>query len=198
MTKAFKHPNREAWLNAAHVLINDEIFKPLDQPLPKKLRISCAFPSIRSTSTKNKRIGECWSSKASSDGTVEVFISPLLDDAVHVLDITVHEDVHAVVGTECGHKGPFAKLARQVNLEGKLTATTAGPELTKTLKSIAKKLGSYPHAKLNPAENGIKKQTTRMIKCICPDTGYVARTTAKWIAEYGPPFGPEGSQMEVG
>lgn len=197
MAKKFKHATREQWLNAANVLIEKQLFKPLGHNLPKKLRISCAFPSVRPTTSSKQRIGECWSHKASNDGTVEVFISPVLDEPVRVLGVVVHEDVHGIVGLECGHKGPFAKLARKVGLEGKLTATTESAELVKVLKGIVKSVGPYPHAKLNPAQSGRKKQTTRMIKCVCPDTGYVARTTQKWIDEYGAPYGPEGSQMEV-
>lgn len=197
MAKKFKHATREQWLNAALTIIDKKLFAPLGHKNLPKTRVSCAFPSVRSTASNNKRIGECWSHKASDDGTVEMFISPVLDEPVRVLGVLVHENVHRIVGLECGHKGPFAKLARQCGLEGKLTATTEGPELVKTLKDIVKVVGPYPHARLNASKSGRKKQSTRMIKCVCPDTGYVARTTQKWIDEYGAPFGPKGSQMEV-
>jgi hypothetical protein len=197
MAKKFKHPNRETWLNAANVLINDAIFKPAGAKLPKKLRVSCAFPSIRALGAKNQRIGECWSHTASGDGTVEVFISPVLDNPVRVLDVLVHEDVHGIVGNECGHKGPFATLARKVGLQGKLTATVASPELEKQLKAISTKLGPYPHAKLE-GRGPVKKQTTRMVKCECEECGYVARTTRTWLVELGAPLCPcNGEAMAV-
>ena len=192
----FKHTNREAWLKAANALIDTQVFAPTGQRLPKAHRVTCGWPSVRAMSAKNARIGECWDKSTSSDAHAEVIISMRLDDPLRVLDVLVHEDVHVIVGNACGHKGPFAKLARQVDLQGKLTATVAGPELLKKLKVISKELGAYPHKKINAVQNRTK-QTTRMIKCVCPDTGYVVRTTQKWIDEYGPPYGPEGTQMEV-
>lgn len=156
-----------------------------------------SWPSSRALSSKKRTIGQCWSPSASADGTVELIASLKLDDPIEVLSVNVHEQIHAIVGNECGHKGPFARLARKVGLEGKLTATVAGEELTKKLKRIAKNLGAYPHAALDGTV-GVKKQTTRMIKCVCPSCGYVARTTAKWIEEVGAPLCPCNSEpMEV-
>jgi hypothetical protein len=189
MAKKFKHPNRETWLTAANVLIDEAIFKPAGAKLPKKLRVTCGWPSVRSMSAKNQRIGECWSSSASKDGSVEIIIGMGLDDPVRVLDVLVHEDVHGIVGNECGHKGPFATLARKVGLQGKLTATVASPELEKQLKAISAKLGPYPHARLE-GRGPVKKQTTRMVKCECSECGYVARTTRTWLVELGAPLCP--------
>lgn len=189
MAKTFKHPNREAWLQAANKLINESIFKPVGQPIPKEHRVTCGFPSVRALSAKNARIGECWDKKTSQDKHAEIIISMRLDDPLRVLDVLVHEDVHAIVGCECGHKGPFAKLARQVGLQGKLTATVASPELIEKLKVISKKLGAYPHSRINAMAQH-KKQTTRLIKCECGDCGYIARTTMTWLAEVGAPLCP--------
>jgi hypothetical protein len=196
MAKKFKHTSREAWLKAANVLISKQVFEPVGHKMPKEHRVTCGWPSVRALSAKNTRIGECWDKATSSDAHAEIIISMKLDDAMKVLGVLVHEDVHAIVGCACGHKGPFAKLARQVDLTGKLTATGEGPELVKKLKVIAKALGPYPHKKITAVRNH-KKQTTRMIKCVCPDTGYIVRTTQRWIDEFGAPYGPEGSQMEV-
>jgi len=196
MAKKFKHTNREAWLKAANVLIDKQVFAPTGQRLPKAHRVTCGWPSVRAMSAKNARIGECWDKSASSDSHAEIIISMKLDDPLRVLDVLVHEDVHAIVGNACGHKGPFAKLARQVDLQGKLTATVAGPTLLGKLAVIAKELGAYPHKKINNVE-GRKKQTTRMHKCECSECGYVVRTTAKWIEERGTPLCPcNGEPME--
>jgi hypothetical protein len=197
MAKSFKHPTREQWLNASVVAIEAAIFKPLGKKMPKKWRITCSWPSRRALSKTKRTIGQCWSPSASKDSTVELIASLYLDNPLEVLATNVHEMVHAIVGNECGHKGPFAKLARECGLAGKLTATTAGPELEATLKGVLKALGNYPHAALDGV-TGIKKQTTRMIKCVCPESGYVCRTTAKWIDEMGAPISPAtGEPMEV-
>jgi hypothetical protein len=195
MATKFKHATREQWLEAATVEIDKAVFKSTGQVMPKKWRVTCGWPSKNALSAKKTRIGECWDKSASSDGHAEIIISMKLDDAIPVIDTLTHEMVHAIVGCACGHKGPFVKLARKIGLVGAPTSCGAGPELMGVLAEIAKKLGAYPHKKIN-AMRTTKVQTTRLIKCVCPDTGYVVRTTRQWIAKFGPPYGPEGSQME--
>jgi hypothetical protein len=102
-----------------------------------------------------------------------------LGDAVKALDVLVHELVHAVDDCKSGHKKPFVTAARAVGLEGKPTATHAGPALLVALQGLASTLGPYPHSQLNLS--GRKKQTTRMIKVECDDCGGVYRTTRQWI-----------------
>lgn len=193
-----KFKTREEWLVAANKLIDEKVFKQHGLALPKNVKLSCSFPSKHALSQKKRRIGECWGigegNKVRRD--IEIFITPLEDDVLRVLGVLVHEDVHAIDNCENGHKGPFIKMARKVGLEGKPTECMPGEELNKVLKGIIKQLGAYPHKKLQPGFLQ-KTQTTRLIKCVCPDTGYVVRTTQKWIGEYGAPFGPTGMQMEV-
>jgi hypothetical protein len=197
MAKKFKHPNREAWLLAANVLLDKHVFGPVKRTIPKETHVTSGWPSVRSLSAKKRRIGECWDKSTSKDKHANIIISLKLDDPVEVLDVLVHEDVHAIVGNACGHKGDFAVLARRVGLEGPLTATHAGDNLKLMLKSIAKELGPYPHCGIDVTKHG-KKQTTRMIKCECCECGYTARTTAKWINEKGTPICPCNERhMEV-
>ena len=81
-----------------------------------------------SAGQRGKRIGECWSDLASADGAFEIFIVPGIDDAARIAGILTHELVHAAVGLKAGHGAVFAKAARALGLEGKMTATTEGPE----------------------------------------------------------------------
>ena len=179
---------REQWLNDATVELS-ALLSEHGGELPEHVRVSCSWPS----QSIRKRIGEAWSAECSTDRAHETFISPILSDSVRVLDVLTHELVHHCVGVEHGHKAPFARLAKAVGLTGKMTATVAGPELTERLNAIAEKLGPYPHATLSPTD-GRKKQGTRMIKCECPDCGYVARTTGKWLSAYGAPLCPCNSE----
>lgn len=156
-------------------------FTQHDYKVPAKLRVSCGFPSKLAFSAKKQRIGECWTMNASQSGHYEMFISPVLSDPCRVLDVLAHEMVHAIVGLDCGHKGPFKKCAMTIGLTGKMTATIAGPELIKRLNALANQLGPYPHAEIISAHNGQKKQGTRMLKVECPACGYVVRTTVQWI-----------------
>ena len=187
-----KHATREAWLNAAVA----HLAKEFTQPVPKKLRVSCGFPSRNALGAKRQRIGECWSDKASDGKVFEIFISPVLAKPLPVLETLIHEIVHAVVGLECGHKGAFKTVATAIGLEGKMTATHAGAALASRLGGVAKLLGPYPHDHLNGMTNGKPKDVCRLVKAECPDCGYVIRTTRKWIDESGLPTCPCGSEFQ--
>lgn len=43
--------------------------------------------------------------------------------------------------------------------------------------------------------NAPKKQTTRLMKVLCADCGYVARVSRKWLDEVGPPHCPDHGPM---
>lgn len=172
------HTTREAWLQAAIVHLAP-IFRDAGHPLPDRLiKVACSWPGGGSA---RKRIGECWPSKASAAGATEIFISPLIADPVAALDILTHELCHAVDDCASGHRAAFVRTARAVGLEGKPTATIAGPNLRRALTAISVTLGDYPHATLSLA--GRKKQSTRMLKVTCSDCDGVFRTTQKWIDE---------------
>lgn len=184
---------REEWLvRAAHLIA--PWFAEAGYPLPAKVRYSISFPGGGS---KFKRIGECWSPKASADGTTEIFLTPAIDDLTTILATLVHEQVHAAVGVEAGHKSPFQKAAKAMGLTGKWTATVATEELKARLKSeVIDELPEFPHKKLNLSMR--KKQTTRMIKAECPECGYTVRMSQKWIDEVGLPHCPHHGEMVEG
>ena len=174
---------REQWLNKAIDDIHVSLFAPLGESKPDNLKVSCGFPAGRGSSLK--AIGQCWDVKASATDSIEMFISPVLDDAVRVLDVLCHEMVHAY-RPGAGHGPKFRKLALAIGLAGKMTATIAGPELEETLKGISAKLGKYPHGALNIGE-GRKKQTTRMIKMTCHSCGFIARASRGAVENSGVP-----------
>ena len=185
---------REEWLAAA-VCEMRPWFVDYGQPLPELVRVSCGWPSRGGLSAKKRSIGQCWTPIASADKATEVFISPVLADPVRVLDVLVHELVHAAVGVDKGHKGPFRKLAMALGLEGKMTETVAGEALTVRLNDLSVALGQYPHASLDP-KAGRKSQGTRMLKATCTACGFTMRVAAKW-AEYGLPVCACGTQIEL-
>jgi len=178
---------REQWLQNAVVAMEPH-FKSVGYNIPK-VRVSCGFPYA----SKNA-IGQCWDKSAASDKVAQLFVSPVVKDELAkqgVLSILVHEVVHGVVGNDQKHGKVFAKCARAVGLEGKMTETVAGEALTVEMAKWLKALGPYPHASLN-AKTGrpTKKQTTRMIKCECKDCGYTLRVSAKWLQDPGAPICP--------
>jgi hypothetical protein len=120
---AFKH--REGWLHAVADRLR-QIFASHGATVPDNIRLTCGLPSVRAFSAKRRCVGECWSESHSADAHIEIMISPVLDDPMRVAGVLAHELVHATVGTQHGHKGPFVKLAKAIGLEGKMTTTTEG------------------------------------------------------------------------
>lgn len=154
--------NREKWLTLMSQQIERKLFRPLGLHLPK-YRVSCSWPGGGSPRT---RIGECWGSLSSEDGTYEMFISPELDDPMRVSDVLAHEMVHAAVGLEHGHKKPFATVAKKIGLVGKPTETQAGPEFIEAVEPMLAKMPPYPHATLRPSQKK-KKSAQRLLKLTC-------------------------------
>lgn len=167
--------NREEWLNT----ITDKYIRPhfaqVGYTVPANVRMSCSLTSHK------KAIGQCWDSSVSQDSTYEIFVSPKIADSVRVVDILIHELAHAVVGIKNGHNKTFGKCARAVGLDGKLTATHASATLKQTITQWVSDLGQYPHAVLDGDNTGAKKQTTRLLKCVCGDCGYTVRLARKWV-----------------
>jgi len=176
MTKRKPHEARETWLKAAAVELYAGLFAEAGVPTPPKYRVSCGWPHRSSTA-----IGQCFPSAMSLDSTAEIFISPELDDAEQVSHVLIHEMVHASDDCLNGHRRAFAKWARAVGLEGKLTATTPGPQLASLIEVLIKRLGPYPHAGLQKGARVKKKQTTRMLKIECDECGFTARASNKWV-----------------
>lgn len=180
---------REEWLVAAVAKLTP-LFEEIGETVPA-VRVSVGWPG--GNGRKNSVIGQCWATGQSADKVSEIFISPVLDEDVRVLDVLAHELVHAIDDCQSGHKGRFAKIAKGLGLTGKMTATVAGEELKLKLEAIAAELGAYPHAALagGAGAEGPKKQGTRMIKAECADgSGYKVRLTRQWIEEVGAPICP--------
>lgn len=194
-----KFDTREAWLSAAVTRLKQRVF-PSEIEIPV-VRVSVGWPSTGGLK-KNPTIGQCWKHSVSTDKIPQIFISPTLGEStIVVLATLVHELIHAWDDCESGHKGAFARVARRVGLEGKLTAThvSEGSDLWNTLDAIAESLGAIPHGALvvEAMQQQRPKQSTRMLKLVAPGCcGYTARTTAKWINEVGLPSCPHGVEME--
>ena len=194
---------RQTWIDDA-IAEARPIFKAAGHPLPRKLRASCSWPVSGALRKKNgsRTIGQCFYPEASAAGYTEIALSWAVDKPVEVLAIIWHELVHAALDADAGHGPRFKALATALGLTGKMTATEAGPELTKTLKAIAKRLGKYKHDAVDVAKIH-KPQTTRMVKAECGTCGYTVRTSMKWI-EIAIPTCPDedcsnnGFEMEIG
>ena len=205
-----KYKTREEWLTGGKALLNDRVFIPNNLPLSDNVVFSCSFATTGNRlGARSTTLGQCFPPELSEDKVnTQIIISPLLDNPVRVLDIQSHELCHDQVGCEHGHDATFTRARKAIGLwgknkatneyvvNGKSTDTKAGPELTATLQEIADELGPYPHSALDTSER--KKQSTRMIKCQCPECGMVVRASRKAL-ENGPPhcWNPDHGPMDI-
>lgn len=186
-----RYNTREEWLHAAIAQIKP-LFKAAGADLPK-VQVSVGWPYKKTTKT----IGQCWSTKTSEGEVNHLYISPVLGDPVRVLDVLIHELVHAVDNVENGHGPAFRRLALRVGLAGPMKATHAGEELKAQLEAISRSLGDYPHHAVTVEQVAAQKKGSRLIKVECELDGYVARTTRKWLDELGTPICPACNQSMV-
>lgn len=184
---------REQWLILALGAIRERMAQTTELRLPDDVRVSVGFPGGGSA---RKRIGECWPRSRSASGVNEIFISPVLTDLPKLLEVLVHEAVHAADDCASGHKAAFKRAALGIGLVGKMTATTAGEQLAAWITVTVTGLPAIEYGALSLA--GRKVQSTRMIKCECQTCGYTCRTATKWIDTVGAPICPcNGDQMAV-
>jgi hypothetical protein len=182
VAEVIKHETREGWLLAAAEVFRTW-FKEEETPLPETIRLSVGYAKGAKTNT----IGWCYRKGAAEDEIHQVFISPTLVDPVQVLATELHELCHAATDGH-GHDRVFGKIARALGLEGKLTATTPGEELTKELQDLAKDLGPYPHGKLKPTipHKGQHNRYNTKLKCLSCDFE-ITSVSRKKIVEFGAP-----------
>lgn len=164
---------REQWLNA-FIAAARPIFKALELELPEKIRASVGF-MFRG----GKAIGQCWHEAASTDGTREIFVIPTLDDSYRIADVLTHELAHTLFGPDEKYGRNFKAAVTKLGLEGKATATIAGPGWLEWASPILEDLGRIPHAAIDPTLSGVKKQKTYLIKASCTCCDVIFRITAK-------------------
>lgn len=182
------HATRETWLTSAAAGLRP-LFENVGHPLIVPVRLTLGFPSVGALSMKKRRLGECWSVEASSDGHAEIMISPLLDDTLEILGVVAHELGHSVLGPKVAHKRPFGTLMEQLGLEGKATATYPGPRFIEETRALIEMLGPFPHSRLIPLMKD-KKEKVAVYRCVCPKCGYVCRVIRRWLEASGPPICP--------
>lgn len=183
--------SREEWLTAAAKIYEKEIGARLGERV-QPFRVSTGYTGRGGV----KRLGACWDKDASGDGHHEIFINPVLEKSADVLGVLLHQLLHATVGVDEKHGPAFMQMARSLDLHGRgENAIVCGDALLEFNRTeLLPALGAFPHAKLEEAKSGVPKQGTRLIKCVCPQTGYVVRTTREWIDKYGPPLSPATKQ----
>lgn len=188
--------NREQWLNEAVVELDKAFFEPRLLKFEHEIRISTGW-----CRGSKKAIGQCWSHEVSSGKFSEIFISPELDTSVEVLATVLHEMIHAHLGLDKKHGKEFKALVREFGLAGRVTETFAedGSALFEQLFEIGKKIGQFPHSKLNPRNKEVpkgipKKGNWIRFKSKTHDS-YRVMVSPKSLAEFGVPKDPNGEEL---
>ena len=164
--KATDVRNREDWLQRATELLTPMI-EDAGGEVPQ-VRVSVGFPKGRRG--RSRAIGQCWSNQSATDGVNNLFVCPTLDDAIEVLGVLLHELIHATVGVDAGHKGPFVMMSREVGLLRPWTATTPGDDLRDELTKLYEVLGAYPHQAMKVPATRKKGSTLKLWECECEPT----------------------------
>jgi hypothetical protein len=154
---------REAWLMRAADALREQLFPPERQP--PRVWISVGFP--KGHRGRGRAIGQCWDGALSGDGAPHIFIHPALVDPVAVLAVLAHELVHATVGCEAKHRGPFPELCKRIGLVKPWTATSPDEPTLLALTALSRDLGPFEHSALTPPTVTREKSRQRVWKCAC-------------------------------
>lgn len=186
---------REEWLLAAGDMLCAGLLAPLQLQPRTTVHYSCGFPKSK------KAIGECWHEDASDDKSINIFVSACQADSMRVLDILLHELVHACLPVGEKHGKKFKQAVTALGLHGKATATFAaeGSPLYATLQGYVEKLGPYPHAAIKrrgkeKGEDDKEKVSWKRAYSVS-NPEYVINVRMDVIAEHGLPLDPWGEQM---
>jgi len=189
---------REDWLREAAILLNEDILSKYKTCLPELWKVSVGFPSSASA------IGQAWDKEACEDGkTHHIFISPELGnhDKVQLLQVLLHECIHIAVGIDQKHGGEFKRVARDIGLEGRLTATYVSSDnpLYQQLLDIYHAVGwEYPHVTLKKnAKPKKEREKTQTVLVSVNDEGYVVKIKNDVLESLGFPVDPWGDEMVV-
>lgn len=188
-----RHLHRESWLQAATDMFRDW-FREQNVPLPEHVHISVGFPK-----GIPRAIGQCFDSSVEEDGSAapHIFICPSIGEPMRVLDILLHELIHAAIGCKEGHGKRFRQVALGFGLQGKMTETYVDPgtELHQKLSGVLETLGPYPHSPLAPRkrEETGRKGWTRLVSV--QDSSFKVVISPKILQESGPPQDPWGFPM---
>ena len=150
---------------------------------PSENKYRCGLTSTRSDyRMRAKAIGQIHYKESTGNGKNEIVISNRLNgqgkktESCKIAHVLLHEMIHASTYAH-GHKGEFKRLARSLQMDGKLTATTNSENLEERIKeNIVDVLGKFPHKAVvfKPAKKG-----SRLLKITCTECNIVMRASSK-------------------
>lgn len=133
--------NREQWLTEVAVALRPW-FAARGYDIPLRVRLG-----VGALAATHRTLGICHCG-GDRDGFKHITISPFIDDPLLVAAVLTHELIHATLPPAEGHGQAFAKAARALGFEGRLTQVSPGRALQQALADIVKQVGPYPHKAL--------------------------------------------------
>ena len=169
-----RHETSESWLLEA-----------IEGVRPIFVRAGFELPAVRATigwtsaGRGSQRMGECWPTHSTSDGKNAIFISTMLATPIDVLDVLMHELVHAVDNCQHKHRNEFARIAKAIGLGGKRWASASATEpLLIRLHGLALDLGKLPYGTIKPPMRIERERNSGRAEC--PKCGFSCRTLSSW------------------
>jgi hypothetical protein len=157
------------------------MFDATGNHLAQAIRVACGFPF---TASRSGVTGETHAETASADGSFEILVSPELAQPDEVFIELLAQLCHTTAGA-AGFGTPYIINAQAMGLIAAGTVSApwkraiAGADCDTRWGPIIESLGDYPHAAL--AVGRRVKQTTNLLKAVCPQCGYTVRVTNKWV-----------------
>lgn len=165
------------------------------RPLLRKagIKMRARWQVSMSLASTRKAIGQCWYEAASKSGqTANILICPTLGDPVDVLDVLLHEMIHAALPYGTHHGPKFVRACKAIGMtKNKPTSASACPELRAVLERVAAFLGPFPHdAMVVGGKAKGSKGGYWPVFCSPVDERYRVQISAKALEEFGPPTCP--------
>ena len=145
-----------------------------------RILISVGFPR---QGIKGRSNGDVWDPRATQDGSYHLFVRPDLINPYEVAVVILQQLVEIAAGTPSGER--FKQTAALVGLASKGRELVPNPRLADQLRTIIAGLPPYPHSALDSkfTIEEPRKQTTRMIKMVCPVCQWPVRTAQTHLSE---------------
>ena len=146
-------------------------------------RFRCGLTSSRSDyRMKHAAIGQIHYSHSTGNKVNEIVISNRLNgkgtkiQSSVVAHVLLHEMIHACTPYH-GHKGEFKRLARALEMDGKLTATENSQALEdRIIQDVVNPLGKFPHKAVTTRTS---RKGSRLLKITCTECDIVFRASKK-------------------
>ena len=176
---------REEWLKKA-VRTLRPLLRKAGLKMCDRWQVSVGWPNKRTA------IGQCWYESTSESGkTKTIFISPKLGDRTEVLDVLMHEMIHAALPSGVGHGAPFRKACKAIGMtKNKPTSASADDQLRCVLQRVGIYLGKYQHDALVDRPSKGSKGGYWPVFVSPADERYRVQISQRALEEYGPPICP--------